>query len=241
MNRDALTGRVDPSARPVSLPPTTVRSPRTSPALRAVLDPVRASRVAGRRLRRAPQAPLVLALLRSAAALRFAQGDAPCSSAPVRTPPSPRPAACFARLPAAPSAPPPAHAPRRLPVAGFAGGDFPSVNAPRSDPLRRRSRFAFTPDRSPLQVSSRRAPDLHIRAFSATWAAWLLPDRVDAPGTRACRLEFAEIAVRRMLWRHRFFKGVDNPDAPGSALDRSFFNYDFDSSPRPCVAHARHL
>ncbi len=100
---------------------------------------------------------------------------------------------------------PPAQSPRRLHPAGFSGGDFPSVNAPRSGSLLRRSRFAVTPDRSPLQVSSRRTPVMHSRALSATSADRLLPERVDALGNRDYRVETAGVSSPAVLWRIRRF------------------------------------
>jgi len=101
---------------------------------------------------------------------------------------------------------PPAQSPPRLHPVGFSGGDFPSVNAPRSGSPLRRSRFAVTPDRSPLQVSSRRAPVMHSHAFSATLADRFLPERVDALVTQGYRLELVGVPACRMLWGHRNFK-----------------------------------
>ena len=232
MNRGTVAGRVDASARPASRGLPTMPQPSASPALRAALGFRPATLAFPLRFRAmpVPAAPRTGSRTRPATRVPGRDGNhvhRAVHSRPHKCGPSCRRCRRCLRHRAERCYPfqcphvPPAQSPRRLHPAGFSGGDFPSVNAPRSGSPLRRSRFAVTPDRSPLQVSSRRAPVLHSRAFSATWNASLLPERVDALGTQGHRLELVGIPVRRMLWGQRNFKYIAYPYALGTLANHA--------------------
>ena len=75
-------------------------------------------------------------------ALRAAACD---TGRPARVFPAPPATVCFAPLPAADAVLPTAQAPRRLPLAAFAGADFPLPESLNQNHPGRRRRLAFTP------------------------------------------------------------------------------------------------